>query len=319
MKSSDRQTIQLKRPPNYILMVVAILAAIIMWYVVSVRDRIEAQVEVNIDYNGIPSSLVVTDGLVTKLQVRLRGPETLLRSMPRERLTEAIDLSKIKKGDTIVPLGGEGLGPAFRAFDVIDIQPSRIVIKADNLIEKSVPLRAEIDSPFGGGALTVENVTVSPGTAILKGPEEVLSKISSVTLPIRLDPKTAGARVTQTIPLDTPSLVTSNPASVRVSYTITSGRAVITRECPIKIAGNLEKNYTITPKTVSLMVEVPEALSRDSKYLDQLEVSVAPPPLEVGEKVAVKMRVRLPEGMTLLSQPTLEAQIRKNSEDTSTH
>lgn len=314
MKSSDRVSLQFKRPPNYFIMVIAILAAVIMWYVVSVRDRIEAQVEVNIDYNGIPSNLVVTDGLVTKLQVRLRGPETLLRSMPRERLTEAIDLSKIKKGATVVPLGGEGLGPAFRAFDIVDIQPSRIVIKADNLVEKSVPLRAEIDSPLGGGALTVENVTVSPGTAILKGPEEVLSSISSLTLPIRLDPRTAGTRVTQTISLDTPSLVTSNPSSVRVSYTITSGRTVLSRDCAIKIAGDIDKRYTVTPKTVSLMVEVPEALSRNLAYLNQLEVSVAPPPLEAGEKAAVKLRVKLPEGMTLLNQPSLEAQVTKKSD-----
>ena len=44
----------------------AFAVAVGMWYVVSVRDRLEVQLEVGIEYNGIPPGLVVTDGLVSK-------------------------------------------------------------------------------------------------------------------------------------------------------------------------------------------------------------------------------------------------------------
>ena len=161
MKSSENNG-RLRRAPHLLSLLVAVLAAVGMWYVVSVRDRLEAQVEVNIDYYGIPPNLVVTDGLISKITVRLRGPETLLRSIPQQRLTQAVDLSDIKKGVTVVPLGGDNLGPTFRAFELVDIQPPRIVIKADTLMERSVPLRTIVDSPLRGGALTVENVSVSP-------------------------------------------------------------------------------------------------------------------------------------------------------------
>ena len=228
MKSSENNG-GLRRAPHLFSLLVAVLAAVAMWYVVSVRDRLEAQVEVNIDYYGIPPNLVVTDGLISKITVRLRGPETLLRSIPQQRLTQAVDLSDIKKGVTIVPLGGDNLGPNFRAFELVDIQPPRIVIKADTLLERSVPLRTIVDSPLRGGALTVENVSVSPATVVLRGPEDVVSDISSVPLTIMLDPKAAGTTVHQTIALDTPSLVTATPSSVRVQYTITSGRTVVSR------------------------------------------------------------------------------------------
>ena len=218
-----------------------------MWYVVSVRDRLEAQVEVNIDYYGIPPNLVVTDGLISKITVRLRGPETLLRSIPQQRLTQAVDLSDIKKGVTVVPLGGDNLGPTFRAFELVDIQPPRIVIKADTLMERSVPLRTIVDSPLRGGALTVENVSVSPATVVLRGPEDVVSDISSVPLTIMLDPKAAGTTVHQIITLDTPSLVTANPPSVRVQYTITSGRTVVSRRCKVELAGENRRQYTVEP------------------------------------------------------------------------
>ena len=73
-----------RKAPHLLSLLVAFAVAVGMWYVVSVRDRLEVQLEVGIEYNGIPSGLVVTDGLVSKVQVRLRGPEILLRS-PKNR------------------------------------------------------------------------------------------------------------------------------------------------------------------------------------------------------------------------------------------
>ncbi|MBD5557677.1 MAG: YbbR-like domain-containing protein [Desulfovibrio sp.] len=306
MKSFDKPEAagekgRLGRAPHVLSMFIAVLLATVMWYAVSVRDRLEAQVEVNIDYYGIPSNLVVTDGLVSKLTVRLRGPETLLRSIPRERLTEGIDLSDIKKGETIVPLGRDELGPAFRAFEVVDIQPPRIVIHADTVLERSVPVQAKEESPLHNDALTVENLSVSPATVILRGPEQVINTITRLPLTIKLDPKAAGTTVQQTITLDTPSLVTANPPSVRVRYTITSGRTVVSRHCTIKVDSDADHHYTVTPHELTVLVEVPEALAKNSKYLQGMAVSVLPPGMEVGETRQVKLRFRLPEGMTLLN------------------
>ena len=323
MKSSENNG-SLRRAPHLLSLLVAVLAAVGMWYVVSVRDRLEAQVEVNIDYYGIPPNLVVTDGLISKITVRLRGPETLLRSIPQQRLTQAVDLSDIKKGVTVVPLGGDNLGPTFRAFELVDIQPPRIVIKADTLMERSVPLRTIVDSPLRGGALTVENVSVSPATVVLRGPEDVVSDISSVPLTIMLDPKAAGTTVHQTITLDTPSLVTANPPSVRVQYTITSGRTVVSRRCKVELAGEnglnkedyalveeLRRQYTVEPEEVTVLVEVPEALAKSARYLGQLEVSVTPPALEPEQSKKVELRFRLPEGMTLLNPATEEVTVSR--------
>lgn len=303
-----------RRKSNLLSLLVAVLAAVCMWYVVSVRDRLEAQVEVSIDYYGIPSNLVVTDGLINKVTVRLRGPETLLRSIPQQKLTQAVDLSDIKKGVTVVPLSGENMGPSLRAFELIDVQPPRIVIKADTLMERSVPLRAIVDSPLRGGALTVENVSVSPATVVLRGPESVISDISNVPLTIPLDPKAAGTTVHQTIALDTPSLVTATPSSVRVQYTITSGRAVVSRRCKVELSVENSRLYTVEPEEINVLVEVPEALAKSTRYLNQLEVSVTPHALEPGQSGKAELRFRLPAGMTLLNPATEEVTVSRKKQ-----
>lgn len=291
--------------PHLASLLISVLAATGMWYVVSVRDRIEAQFEVSIDYFGIPKNLMVTDGLINKLTVRLRGPETLLRSISQQHLNQQVNLSDIKKGVTIVPLAAENLKGTFRAFEIMDIQPPRIVVKADIVLERSVPVKPVITSPLRSGALTVDNVSVSPATVTLRGPEGVINEISSVKLPILLDPKAAGQTVNQTMPLDTPSLVTSVPSSVKVQYTITSGRAVISRRCHVMVSSNTPEDYTVEPQELQLLIEVPEALARSNGYLAKLLASVTPPALKNGESTAVQVHYRLPEGMTIVP-PVIE-------------
>ena len=287
--------------PHIISLLVSVVIATAMWYTVSVRDRIEAQFEVNINYVGIPKNLIVTDGLINKVTVRMRGPQTLLRGIANQRLNQKIDLSMIKKGVTIVPLNTEHMAAYYRAFEVLDVQPPRIVVKADNLIERSVPVRAEIESPLRSGVLTVENVIVSPASVTLRGPESVLSDMSHVPLSITLDPNAAGTTVRQNLPLDTPSLVNAMPGSVEVQYTITSGRTVVTRQVRVEMEAQNAQNYAVEPETLELLVEVPEALAKNSSYLRKLGVIVVPPPMEVGQSRQVDPRIRLPEGMTLLN------------------
>ncbi len=87
-----------------------------------------------------PQTWWFTDGLVSKIQVRLKGPETLLRSIPRERLVQAINLSGIKKGVTVVPLASEGAWAGVQGLLMLWIFSRRaFVVKADTLMERNVP------------------------------------------------------------------------------------------------------------------------------------------------------------------------------------
>jgi len=307
MKSSDPY----RRPPHLLSMLLALFLAVSMWYMVSVRDRLEAQIEVNLDYFGIPANMVVTDGLINKAVVRLRGPETLLRSVTQRKIIQAVDLSSIKRGTTVVPLSAEHLGAKFRAFELIDVQPPRIVVKADTLMERSVPVKAVVDSPLRGGALTVENVSVTPATVVLRGPEAVVSSIANIPLTIMLDPKAAGTTVHQTITLDTPGMVTANPPSVKVQYTITSGRTVVTRRCKVEVPKENRHSFTVSPEEVDVLVEVPEALAKSGRYLNELEISLVTPEIPPGASVKVPLHFKLPAGMTLLNPAAEEVTITR--------
>lgn len=115
----------------------------------------------------------------------------------------------------------------------------------------------------------------------------------------------------QTVTLDTPSLVTATPSSVRVQYTITSGRTVVSRRCKVELSAENRRFYDVQPEEINVLVEVPEALAKNARYLGQLEVSVMPPALEPGQNAKVELRFRLPEGMTLLNPATEEVTVSR--------
>ena len=52
---------------------------------------------------------------------------------------------------------------------------------------------------------------------------------------------------------------------------------------------------------MNLMVEVPEALAKNTQYLKQLEITVLPPDMEIGEQKRSGARLKLPDGMTVLN------------------
>lgn len=314
MKSSRKQKFTV--PVHFASLLIALIAATGMWYVVSVRDRIEAQFDVALDYYGIPKDMIVTDGLIKKVTVRLRGPETLLRTLSQQRLNQQVNLSDIKQGITVVPLAADNLKGSYRAFEIVDIQPPRIVVKVDHVLERSVPVHPVITSPLRNGALTIEDIGVTPDTVTLRGPESIVSGISSVRLPIQPNTLAAGETFTQTMPLDTPTLVTANPASVKVRYSVTSGRAVVARTVPVTISSHIPGDYAISPAELSLQMEVPEALAQSSAYLSKLLVSVTPPPdMKPGETRDVPVQYRLPEGMVIVPPRVAQASLTRKGEN----
>lgn len=303
-----------KKISNALIMLLAVIGATSMWYFVSKRDVVERQVEVGLDYYGIPQDLIVTRGLVSKIIVRVRGPEILMRSLPQEAMQQSINLSHIKKGETRVPFGEDQVQPRVRGFHIIDIAPPGITVYAEPIIERSVPVHANVISPLEGDALTYENVNVDPSTVVIRGPESAIKSITDIPVTIRLDPKLVGTRQANTETLDTPSLVTAKPARVNITYTITSSRVALNCRCPIVVAGDTADMYEVYPRELEVRVEVPERLARDKKYLRQLEASVAPPAMNFGESRQFKLRFHLPEGMTMLSPRDQEVTVTRKPE-----
>ncbi len=303
-----------ERRSSLLALFIAFLMALTAWYMVSRRDRVEIQVDVTLAYHGLPDNLIITDGLANKLMVRLRGPAALLQSISPALLTRSVDLSGVKRGVNFLPLVRDSFKAQFRAFEILQIYPQRLMLKAENVLERTVPVALKWETPLHGKVLQGGNVTVTPELVSIRGAESIVSSLDSIPVSIYLDPEKAGQAIRQDIPLEVPPLVLARPASIRVDYTITSGRKTLSRTFPIRLEGVKSELYSIAPEKVTVELEVPEALAEDRKYLNSLEVFVLPPPLDAGKDVFVPLHFRAPEGMRVLEPGARSVQVQRKDE-----
>lgn len=297
---------------HWLLLLLAFLAACAMWYTVTVGDRVDAQIDIRLDYKNVPENLIVMDGLLNKVTVRIRGPQTLLRSINPQDLSQVINLSRIKKGSNVIPLVPEKLDSNIRAFEVVEVVPPRLTLEVDALVERTLSVKPVLKSLLTGSALTVDNTTISPPNVLVRGPESLLGAMRTVNLNIPLDPNAVAGIHSQMFALDLPSLVTANPGAVKVEYTITSGRKELALQRDVIIDTPDKRHYTVVPANISLRVEIPEALLKNNTYLNKARLTVTPPLMKGGSTERVPVRVELPDGMRLVEPVQSSVNVTRN-------
>lgn len=300
-----------RRHQHSVSLLSAFLLSLGLWYFINVQGFLETQIEVNIDYTGTPTNLVVTDGLVHKATLRLRGPEALIRAAANEHPVNTVNLSGIKRGETVVPLVPEEIPRVYRAFEVVDLQPRQIVVKAENLIDRAVPVHLVLNSSLRGNAITVKDGTVNPAFVNLRGPESVVKGLSRISVPVTIDPTAKGEVLLRNITLNPPRLVTAQPQTVEVSYTITSDRSPVSRKYRVELSSSSSKDYEISPSEITLWVDIPDALANNTKYFEQVKITAIPPNLDPGESDMAKINYSLPEGMVFLDMNVDEVRITR--------
>lgn len=278
-------------------LVIALLTAISMWFVVCSCNRMETQIRVRLDYHGLPEGMVVTSGLVPEITTRLRGPATLLRSIPTNQRQE-INLSGMKLGMNRIPLPQSERPYRERAFELVDIDPAGLDIEVDTLDSKKVTIEL-VASETGDANLHMSTINTNPSAITLKGPKHKLDAIESpLKVSVRLDAKdTAKTSITTELSIDTPKLVTATPAIISVSYKVSHNLVTVPRRCRLRIEANNASDYVIEPEYLNLHIKMQKNQENDTTWLDRISCTVAPGKLGPGQSKIVNAKVNEPRGM----------------------
>ena len=151
----------------------SLVFAVGLWYVVTGSAQVEADVAVRVEYRGLSSGLLVEEGMINSVNVRLRGPAELLRSLHDRDLTYTVDLSEVRRGANVIPLE-PGRLLEFKAYEVVSSRPNRLVLEVDALAEKIVPLEASVIPPGENSELRLANVLLEPSFVTVQGPEHIV-------------------------------------------------------------------------------------------------------------------------------------------------
>lgn len=277
-------------------LLISFLLAVGVWYIVTGSEKVESQIEVRVDYRGLPNGLVVLNGTVNRVSVRIRASVGMLHSFSGRDFACFVDLSSLKRGENILPIDTRQiLIPG--GVEIIDVTPSRIYLDVDSVESKNVPLTAEITGDLPED-YTAE-VRFSPNEVKISGASSHMDEIDKIVIPVTFDgPVVPGATENRRlIPL--PEGVDSVPTETRVSLHISIKRKLVDVTRTVSVRGPDQFGLFVRPDKVKISLAAPVTFASKALSSEDIRAFVQVDRPELGT-YSLPVRVALPDGVELV-------------------
>jgi len=164
---------------NLVLKLVSLGLAVGLWLAVA-RDPIaEVGVDVPIEFNNIPANMEISSESIPRAQIRLRGPERIVRRLQPSEVYAEVDLHNLHPGERTFDLTSQQIHhPA--DLEVVQVVPSELHLAFDERLVRQIPIQPRvIGTPRAGYGIT--SVTVDPSTLLISGPKKHVTAIEAAT------------------------------------------------------------------------------------------------------------------------------------------
>jgi len=204
---------------NWPLKVVSLLLATLLWGALSNQESSEIGLEVPLEYRNIPERLEITGDTTSTVQVRLRGPSTVIKGITSKDVATTLDVAKMGTGEKIVALSPQNVQTPFGA-EVIRVNPSNVRFTLERTMVKTVEVVPTVTGQPAEG-FEIGQVMVRPNTIEVEGPESRVKPLSSITtIPIRTDRKQSSVEQTADLDVPDPQIRLQHPSPVSVKIEI---------------------------------------------------------------------------------------------------
>jgi YbbR domain-containing protein len=167
---------------NLGLKLLSLFLAALLWAVVLGEQKIEVTVNVPLVLD-VPPKLFLVNDPADSVEVRLRGPKTLVTSVtPREIALGGSPVALVE-GENTIPIREESIRVP-RGIQVVDASPRRVRVVLERAVEREVEVSPRVEGrPPEGYAVRL--VTANPPRVRMVGPASELARIARVrTFPI---------------------------------------------------------------------------------------------------------------------------------------
>ncbi|MCJ7539445.1 MAG: CdaR family protein [Desulfobacterales bacterium] len=154
----------------------------LLWPYASIQ---EADIFIPVDSEKIPEGLIITNGPFTGIEVHVRGPKSIIRTLSDLKIQYTIDLSGVNIGVNFIPIHQAKI-PLPNGISILKINPDSITVKVENEIKKKLPVNISLTGKPAKGFMVVGS-KAKPMSVILRGSEDTLSQMDKVsTQPINI-------------------------------------------------------------------------------------------------------------------------------------
>jgi YbbR domain-containing protein len=202
---------------NFWLKVLSLLIATGLWLAISPDQELaEVAVRVPIEFQHVPAHLEISSITIPDAQIRVRGPERLIRNLRSTDIHAELELGDVKPGERTFDLTAQQIR-LDRELHVVQVVPGQVHLAFDMRLTREVEIHARVTGNFVQGE-QIGRVLVEPETVTITGPRHHVETVDAATT----DPVDASGTRTQAtfvtnVYIPDPLVQVVQPAPVRVT------------------------------------------------------------------------------------------------------
>jgi hypothetical protein len=163
---------------NFGLKVLSLLLSAGLWFMIS-RDEQPAEVALRapIVFQHVPAQLEISTESIAEAQIRVRGPERVIRQLQANEVHAEIDLAGVKPGERTFDLTSQLVRHPID-ITVVQVVPSQLHLAFDTRMTREVEIRPRVTGDFADDEV---KKYADPPRITITGPRHHVEKIEYAT------------------------------------------------------------------------------------------------------------------------------------------
>jgi YbbR domain-containing protein len=205
---------------NLGLKFLSLLLAAGLWFLIS-PDQQPAEVAVRapIVFQHVPPHLEISSELIPEAQIRVRGPEDMIRQLRANEIQPEIELADATTGERTFDLTSLQVRHP-RGLQIVQVVPSQLHLAFDTRLTREVEIHPRVTGNFAGGEQIVK-IDADPPRITITGPRHHVEKIDAATTDPIDATGTRGSTIFNTnVYVSDPLVQVVHPTSIRVTVLV---------------------------------------------------------------------------------------------------
>jgi len=202
---------------NFWLKILSLLIATGLWMVISPdEETAEVAVRVPIEFQHVPQNLEINSVTIPEAQIRVRGPERVIRQLRSIDIHAEIDLADVKPGERTFDLTAQQIRHD-RDLRVVQVVPGQVHLSFDTRLTRDVEIRPRVTGNFAPGE-QIARVLVDPERITITGPRNHVEAVEAATTdPVDASGTRKQATFTTSVYISDALVQVVNPTPIRVT------------------------------------------------------------------------------------------------------
>jgi YbbR domain-containing protein len=165
---------------NFWLKILSLVLATGLWLAIAPdQEPAEVAVRVPIEFQHVPAHLEISSVTIPEAQIRVRGPERVIRDLRSTDIHADLDLADAKPGDRTFDLTAQQIRHQ-RELRVVQVVPGQVHLSFDTRLTRDVEIRPRVTGNFLAGE-QIAKVLVDPDKITITGPKHHVEMMDAAT------------------------------------------------------------------------------------------------------------------------------------------